>query len=174
MAKRGPKILFRGKDGRFLPQADRYKPTVTSIEARRGGQYVQLASRPLPPEDLADLLSQREFESLPEALQEVGTFKSGKKYKAWDIAEQVDKTKRLRRKNLKMTLLIDDGGRQKKITFYHNIKRNTASSYAIFRRINQEVGLEGFFLYDKAGGKHISDRKGKQVKLVSMKVETVV
>lgn len=173
---RGPQIIFRDKMGRFLPYADRYKPSVAMIQARRGRdkEYVVLAERSLSPEDLPQVLNQREFELLPEALVGFKTFTSDKKYKAWDIAEQIDRTKSVRRKDLKYTVTIDDGGRQKKVSFYHRIKANSPSSYSIFRRINQEIGMEGFYLYKQAGGKMVADRKGKQVKLVNIHVEKVL
>ena len=133
-----------------------------------------LAERMLPPDFLAQVLTQPEFESLPEALEKVKDYASSKKYKAWDISEQIDVTKRIRRKDLKFTVELLDGRRKKTVTFYHKIKRNTSSSYSIFRRINQEIGLEGYFLYDRVAGKVLADRTGKQVHLVGIKVEEII
>jgi hypothetical protein len=168
------RVIFRDKDGRFIPQSDRYTKRVAKIQVVRNRKVRDIASGPLSSKDLAQVLSQREFESLTEATKLVKTFSSKKKYKAWDIASQIDKTKGLRRQNLKLTVMVNDGGRQKKFTFYHNIKRNSKSNYQIFRRINQEIGLEGMFLYDRVGGKFLSDRTGKKVSLLGIKVEKVV
>lgn len=176
MAKK-PKslVVFRDAFGRFLPQAERFTKKVAMVQAVRQGQYRTLSDRPLKSKDLAQVLSQREYESLREATEVVKEFTSNKKYKAWDIAEQIDKTKGLRRQDLKMTVVVEDGGRQKRFSFYHQIKKNSKSSYQIFRRINQEIGLERMFLYDKTpGGKLLPDRTGTKVKLVGIKVEKVV
>jgi len=177
MAKKGSpiRVVFRDPLGRFMRQADRYKPGVAMVQAVRNKRYIILAERGLPPESLINVLSQREFESLPEALIDRGDYTSKKKYKAWDIAEQIDRTRGIRRKQLKFTIRILVGKRQKSVTFYHKIKRNTASSYAIFRRINQELGLEGYFLYDRTpSGKVLADRTGKQVHLQGIDVEEII
>lgn len=169
------RVVIRDKLGRFMRLADRYKPGVAKIQVVRHRRYLTVSERPLPPEDLANLLSQREFESLPEALVEKGFYTSKSKYKAWDIADQIDRTKGVRRKDLKYTVTIMDGQQRREFSFYHKIKRNTQSSYSLFRRINQELGLEGMYLYrELAGGKVLADRKGKQVKLVGIKVEEIL
>jgi len=169
------RIIFRGERGRFLAANQRFTEKVKSVQAFRGGEYVTIIQGRKPtPSMLADLLNHREFESLPEALNKIKDYKPHSKYAAWNIAEQIDKTKRLRRKNLKFTMQLMDGKRLKTVTFYHQIKRNQTSSYALFRRINTEVGFEGFHLYNRIDGKHLADRKGKQVKLVGITVEEVV
>jgi len=145
------------------------------IQVVRRKEYIIVAERPLPPESLADVLSQPEFESLPEALKFRKLFESRKKYKAWDIADQIDQTKAVRRKNLKFTIVLQDGRQKREVQFYHQIKRNAQSSYSIFRRINEEIGLEGYYLYNKTpGGKILADRTGRQVHLVGIKMEEVV
>jgi hypothetical protein len=169
-----PKVVIRDRLGRFMSLADRYKPDVAMIQTVRNKRYTIVAERPLPPEDLINVLSQREFESLPEALIDVKDYTSKAKYKAWDIASQIDKTKGIRRKQLKVTVSVRDGRRLKTVIFYHKVKRNTASSYAIFRRINQEIGLEGFYLYDRVAGKILADRTGRQVRLEKVKVEEII
>lgn len=170
-----PRVIFRDKSGKFMRGEDRYKPEVAMVQVVRRGAYITVAERGLPPEGLADLLNQREFESLPEALIQKGFYKSGKKYKAWDIAEQIDKTKGIRRKQMKYTVVVQDGTQRKSFSFYHHIKRNSQSSYALFRRINQELGLEGYFLYNKTpGGKLMADRTGKQVKLLGINAEEII
>lgn len=168
------KVVFRDERGRFMPHAKRFDKHIAMVQAVRNGYYTILAERGLGARDLAQVLSQREFESLGEATVPVKLFTSGKKYRAWDIAEQIDKTKKIRRQDLKFTVMIDDGGRKKAFTFYHQIKRNSKSSYQLFRRINQEIGLEGMFLYDRVGGKIMSDRTGKQVKLLGIQVEKIL
>ena len=168
------KVVFRDAKGKFMPQASRFDKHVAMVQAVRNGYYTILAERGLGAKDLAQVLSQREFESLKEATVPVKLYTSGKKYKAWDIAEQIDKTKKIRRQDLKLTVMVDDGGRKKAFTFYHQIKRNSPSSYQLFRRINQEIGLEGMFLYDRVGGKLMSDRTGKKVKLLGIQVDKVI
>jgi hypothetical protein len=168
------KVIFRDGLGRFLPQAKRFTKDVAMIQAVRNGRYIKLADRPLQSKDLTQILSRTEYESLHEALESVKNYTSKKKYKAWDIAEQIDKTKGIRRKDMKFTIEVDDGGRKKSFSFYHQIKKNSTSSYQLFRRINQELGLERMFLYDKVGGKLLPDRTGKKVTLIGIRMEKVV
>jgi len=168
------KVVFRDSLGRFLAQAKRFTKDVAMVQAVRNGRYIKLADKPLQSKDLTQVLSRSEYESLHEATEQVKYFKSGKKYKAWDIAEQIDKTKKIRRQDLKFTIEVDDSGRKKSFSFYHQIKKNSKSSYQIFRRINQEIGLERMFLYDTVGGKMLPDRTGKKVTLTGVKVEKVV
>lgn len=172
--KRQRRVIFRDKQGRFVAAKDRYQPVVKSVQAFRGGEYVTIIARTPTPKSLVDLLNHREFETLPEALVKIKDYTPKSKYAAWNIAEQIDKTKRVRRKNLKITLKVMDGKRLKIIEFYHQIKRNAESSYSIFRRINAEIGIEGFHLYNEVNGKHIADRKGKQVRLVNVTVEEII
>ena len=168
------RVVFRDAKGRFLKVAERYVADVKMVQVVRHREYITVAERRLKPDELVNVLNQREFESLPEALVDFKTYTSKSKYKAWDIARQIDETKRVRRKNLKYTVTIKDGTQLRKVSFYHNVKRNSESSYGIFRRINQEIGLEGMFLYDRVGGKILADRTGKQVSLINIKVEEVV
>jgi len=169
-----PRVVFRDERGRFLNGADRYQPKVAMIQVVRNQQYLVVSERMLPPEDLVNVLNHREFESLPEALIPKAYVKSTSKYKAWDVAEQIDRLKGVRRKQLKFTVQLQDGRRKREVVFYHKIKRNQKSSYHIFRRINQEIGLEGFYLYNRVGGKMLADRTGKQVKLLGIKVEEII
>lgn len=174
MARHGPPVIFRSEDGRFMKHAHRYRPEVAMVQAWRAGRYVDLSYEAVPAKQLADILSHREFETLKEATDPIDEYKSSKKYKAWDIAEQIDRTKGLRRKDMKLTVVVEDKGRRREVAIYHKIKRNTASSYRIFQRINEELGFMGMFLYDRAGGKLLADRKGRKVKLVKVIVEEVL
>jgi hypothetical protein len=124
-------------------------------------------------EKLAMTMTRDEFEMLPEALAKTREYKSSKKYKAWDIAEQIDKSKGLRRKLLKIELELLDGKSRKKTSFYHVITSNKSRSYQIFVRINEAIGLEGGYLYNRVGTK-LLDRKGKKVKLDRVTVSEVL
>lgn len=182
---RGPRVIYRDEKGRFVRYRDRYrqgefrdrkgrKIKIALVQAKRGDQYVDVGERALPPDVLVNVLSQREFESLPEATTVLHIFKSSKKYKAWDISEQIDKHKGIRRKEIKLVVTIQDGRRKKEVSVYHRIKSNAPASYSIFRRINDEIGFAGGFLYNTVNGKHLSDRKGKKVKLVSVRLEQIL
>ena len=169
------KVIFRDKSGKFLPQEERFdEDKVGMVQVVRNGIYTILAENALKPKDLVQVLSQREYESLKEATVHVKTYTSKSKYKAWDIAGQIDKTKKIRRQQIKLTVTIMDGKQQKQFSFYHQIKRNSASSYSLFRRINEELGWEGVFLYDRIHGKMMADRKGKKVSLKSIRVDKVI
>lgn len=173
--KKQARVIFRGERGRFVSPKVRYTSKVKQVQIKRGDRYVTVLEKKTPsPKILVDLLNQREFESLPEAIMPFKVFKPHSKYAAWNLAEQLDKAKGIRRKQLKITLELMDGQRLKRLTFYHIIKKNQTSSYQLFRRINEEIGFEGLQLYNQIRGKMIADRKGKQVRLIKAIVETVI
>jgi len=180
MAKKQPqpRVLFRDAKGRYVSASHRYTKAVVVEAIRRGHSFdlvdTSLTGGKITPQVLAQVLTKTEFESLDEALSPFKTFTTKKKYAAWDICEQVDKTKGARRKTLKYTMEVMDGKRMKKVSFYHIIKRNGKSSYGLFRRMNQELGLEGMYTYDKVGSKILADRKGKKITLKRVVVEVVV
>ena len=168
-------VIFRDLRGRFLPHSHRYREDeVAMIQAWRSGRYVDLAFKAVKPSTLVDILSRPEFESLKEATTPIKEVTSRSKYAAWDVASKIDKIKGIRRKDLKLTVVVDDGGRTRKVAIYHKIKRNSQSNYRIFQRINEELGFAGLFLYDKVGSKLLSDRKGRRVRLKSIIVEEVL
>jgi len=176
-------VAFRDKQGKFVKHSERFTDKVFMLQAYRSGQMDELSVRdvrhPKPgplvtPEHLATLLVPREYESLGEATLPIASFESGSKYKAWDIAEQIDQMKGIRRKDLKLNIVIQDGDRERTITMYHKIKGNGPSSYRLFQRFNEEIGFEGYYLYKTAGGKIIADRRGRKVSLKRIDVEEIV
>lgn len=180
MAKR-PKtrVVFRDGNGKFVKASDRYRKAAIVQAVRKGHVFDLIDTRitkgvKITPSTLVNVLTRDEFESLDEALVPFKVYTSKKKYAAWDVSEQVDQTKGIRRKTLKYTVEVIDGKRKRFISFYHRVNRNTSASYQIFRRINQEIGLEGMFLYDRIGGKILADRTGKKIKLGKVTVEKIV
>ena len=170
MAKR--LLYFRDDKGRFVAGKDRYTKA-TSIQAYREGELVTVLRDKITPERLAMVTSKPEFESLPEVTRPIKTFSSKKKYKLWDIADQIDKQKGLRRKLLKLTINVMDGQRLRKVELYHEITANQPRSYQLFKRFNEHLGIDGLVAYDKVGGKLMADRRGKKVKVQSVMVEEV-
>ncbi len=184
-SKRAPIVIFRDEHGRFLPHSARYTDKVALVQRQMIGRYVDIIThypdpttgeRPAPVTQgvLADLLPRGAFESLKEATRPIADYQSNRKYKAWDIAEQIDQSKGIRRKDLKITMEIHDGKRKRELTMYHKIKGNSPSSYRIFQRMNEELGFEGFYIYKTAGGKVIADRRGRKVRLTNVRVEEVL
>lgn len=179
MPKRKVKIMFKDEYGRFVSDKDRYTKAVM-VQARRKGYTFDLIDTrvmegvKITPQTLINVLNRDEFESLSEALVPFKEYRSKKKYAAWDVAEQVDKTKGIRRQTLKYTVEVKDGKRTRFVSFYHRVNRNSSASYQIFRRINQELGLESMFLYDRVGSKILADRTGKKVTLGKVKVEKII
>lgn len=177
MAKR---IIFRDARGRFVKYEDRYKAKVKSVQLFRRDEegekrYITVAKGgQMTPTRLATITTRTEFESLPEARGKAREFTSNKKYKAWDIAEQIDSTKGMRRHLLRITINLRDGKRLKPVTMYHIIKGNKKLSYQLFSRINDAIGAAGMNLYTRVGGRILPDRKGKTVKLESVTVEKVL
>lgn len=171
------RVIFKDKHGKFVKHADRYKPgVVQKVFVKRRDRYVPVVEKGgLTPEMLADVTTRDEFESMPEAVREIKTFSSKKKYKAWDIAEQIDRSKGMRRKLLKITMEVEGVGRKPKfISFYHEINTNKSRSYHLFKRMNDAIGFENMNFYKTAGGKALSERSGKSVKLKTVKVEEVI
>ena len=177
MPSHGPNVIFRDKLGRFVAYKDRYDASKVAM-VERWDPYIQLhrpvADRMLPPMDLATLLPGQYFDVLPPAFVKMQEYKSTSQYKAWDIAQQIDQTQGVRRKQLRVTMEIIDGKRKRTITFYQKIKSNAESSYHIFRRMNSALGFENMHLYKTAGGKVIADRRGRKVSLSKVIVEEVL
>lgn len=177
------RVYFRDRLGRFLPSSDRYTDRVKMVQRTVRGSIVTVAddidkTDGMTPERLSNLVTKTEFEGMPEALRDVKEYSSSKKYKAWDIANQIDKTKGLRRKLLKITMDLREGegkkARKRTVSFYQEITANQQRSYQLFKRINQEIGFEGGFLYDRVGRKLLSDRRGKRLHLKGIKVQEVL
>lgn len=183
MPKRGnaKRIIFRDAKGRFVAEAERYSTRVKSVQIRRRDpetdetRWMTVAKGGrMTPQRLAELTTRTEFESMEEARIPLKEYKTRKKYAAWDIAEQIDATKGIRRKLIRVTMDIREGKRLRKVSFYHNINSNKKRSYHIFRRMNDALGMEGLVLYKKAGGRILPDRRGKEVKLEKVVVEEVL
>jgi len=173
--KMSRRIILRDSKGRFLPASERYKGKVKTVQVKRRDKYVTVVEQgKVTPETLAEVTTREEFESLSEALGRRFHFETKRKYRAWHISEQIDKTKGLRRKLLKITLNLRDGKRLRPVAFYHEITANQKRSYQLFQRINNAVGMEGAYLYDRIGGKIIADRKGKKMTLESVDVQEVL
>jgi hypothetical protein len=123
---------------------------------------------------MARLLTRDEYERLPEVPIALRSFSPKGKYQAWNIAEQIDRSKGMRRKDLKITMEVQDGKRLRKVTFYTKIKANQKRSYQIFSAMNQAIGAERLHLYKAVGGKLLADRKGRKVSLKRVVVEEVI
>lgn len=174
-----PQIIVKGFDGRFMKLADRYSDKVASIWAYRSGRYVDLihpeyTGQPVKPEDLMIMLRRDEFEKLPEAVKAVKSFKPKSRYQVWNLSEQIDRTKGIRRKLIKLTIRVRDGRRLRKVTMYTKVKGNQKRSYQIFKQINDTLGAEGFFTYDRVGSKLLADRKGRKISIEGIDVDEVI
>lgn len=168
-------VRFRGHDGRFVPAEDRLKKKVKSVEAFRRGRWVTLIDGgKITQKDLAVVLNRKEFEEIPAAYQPIKDISPRSKYQAWNLAEQIDKMRGVRRKLLRIKIVVDVGGKKKSIQFYQKINQNRKSSARIYHRINEALGAEGYYTYKSINGKTISERKGKQVKIVKASIEEVL
>lgn len=185
MVKRGgkevprPVLLFKGYDGRFIKHSERYTDKVASAWAYRSGRYVDLfhpeyTGKLIKPEDLMIVLRRDEFERLPEAVRPIASFKPKSRYQVWNLSEQIDKTKGMRRKLIKLTIRVRDGRRLRKVTMYTKVKGNQKRSYQIFKQVNDALGAEGFFTYDRVGTKLLADRRGKKISIEGIDVEEVI
>jgi CRISPR/Cas system-associated protein endoribonuclease Cas2 len=170
-------VRFRGKDGRFVPAEERFTQAV-SVEAYRRGRWVYLIEEKkagkINPKDLAIVLNRKEFENIAPAFDPIKTVKPRSKYQAWNIAEQIDKTRGVRRKLLRVKLTIQVGTKKKQVQFYQKINKNQKSSARIYHRINEVLGAEGYYTYKSVNGRLVTERKGKKVKILKAEVEQVI
>jgi hypothetical protein len=170
-------IVFKDAKGRYVAKERRYTTDVATVWAKRKGMWVMISDEPIGPEDLVQLVSMDEFDSLPPALKPVATVKRDNrmKYVAWNLAKRIDKTKGIRRKLIKYTLNIRDGVALRKIPFFHTIRKNGKASWQIFERINETISAEGMATYKTLKGEAIPDRKGKkEIKLESIDMEEIL
>lgn len=168
-------VRFRGWDGKFVPAEDRFSGKVKAVEAKRRGRWVYLIEDgDVSPKTLAVVLNRREFEDIPAAYDVIGEFKPHSKYQAWNVAEQIDNTRGVRRKLLRVKVVVDVGGKKKQVQFYQKINKNQKSSFRIFQRINETLGAEGLYTYKTINGKMITERKGKKVTIDKVIVEEVL
>ena len=177
---RRPQTLFRDWKGRFVSPMRRYEEDVVAlVQSWRGygkhGKYVDVIQYTgVTPEKMARLLTRDEYERLPEVPVSFKEFKPKGKYQAWNIAEQIDRAKGVRRKDLKVTMELQDGKRLRKVSFYTKIKANQKRSYQIFTAMNQAIGAERLHLYKAVGGKILADRKGRRVSIRKVTVAEVI
>lgn len=170
------RVIFRDKRGKYVAESDRYKRgLVQTVQVKRRGRYVDvIEDGGLTPERVADVLTRQEFEGLSTSFRELKTYTSRAKYKAWDIAKQIDKTPSIRRKLIKVEMLLSDGQRTRKANFYVKLNRNQQASYTLFQRMNEAVGFDNMYLYNKIGQRVIEGRAGRKVSLVSVTVNEVL
>lgn len=171
-------VRFRGKDGRFIPAEERYTKGV-AVEAFRRGRWVYLIEEKKPgkrisPKDLVNVLNRTEFENIAPAYDPIKSIKPRSKYQAWNVAQQIDKTRGVRRKLLRIKLTIQVGTRKKQVQFYQKINKYKKSSAIIYHRINEVLGAEGYYTYKSVNGRFVTDRKGRKVKILKAEVEQVI
>lgn len=175
-----PGIMVYDKKGRLLPWNKLYSSKVKLVKVFRGTKYHTFfePTKKMPtltPKWAAEFLTPDEFDRLPEFTKPIKDYSSKKKYQAWDVAGQIDKTRGLRRKLLKITMTVKTGGGQfRKISTYTKIKASQKRSYQVFAAMNQAIGAAGFFLYNRVGGKLLAERVGRKVKLMKVLVEEII
>jgi hypothetical protein len=171
------RVLFFDARGKFVSARQRYDGLVDRVMVSRGRRYVEVFKKvrsDLNPQQLANVTTRQEFESLPESYMFKGELKPKSKYQVWDIANKLDSMKGIRRKLLKVDVMVEDGKRLKVMPMYHIIKSNKKSSYHIFRRINDLLGANNMFTYDRIGSKLLADRRGKKVRIKGIRISEVL
>ena len=173
-------VVFRDEYGRLVSPEDRYK-LADSVWVWRGGpkkgKYVPVVEgkKNIKPDVLVDVLYQPEFESLPPAYGQERSYKpKTNKYTVWNLAEQLDKTKGIRRKMLKVDVDVMDGKRLRRVSLITRIKRSGKASYQVFRSLTRALGAKGLFEYDRIGSKILTDRRGRKVSVKGMKVSEMI
>jgi len=171
------RVLFFDSKGKFVSPKARYDGGIARVMVSRGRRYVEVykkAKADLTPAQLANVTTRQEFESLPESYIFLGEIKTKSKYQVWDLANKLDAMKGVRRKLLKIDVMVQDGKRLKIIPMYHIIKANKKSSYHLFRRINDLLGANNYYTYDRVGSKLLSDRRGKKISIKGLRISEVM
>lgn len=175
--KQTKRVLFFDSKGKFVSARSRYDGVVSRVMVSRGRRYVEVFSKTktdLTPQQLANVTTRQEFESLPESYMFKAELKPKGKYQVWDLANQLDQMKGIRRKLMKVDVMVQDGKRLKVIPMYHIIKSNKKSSYHLFRRMNDVLGANNLFTYDRIGSKVLADRRGKKVSIKGIRISEVL
>jgi hypothetical protein len=171
--KPGLRVIFRGPDGRFVSQSARYQKA-TTVQRRFRKKWETVAHTPdsvITPKRLADLLPRDEFEQLrPNYSDPVAVRPAVRKYTAWDVAGQAQSIRGLRGHTCTFTLNLRDGDRLRKVVFYRRIRRRGNFQIPLFLAMNEAIGNEKMFLYNKVGSKLLPDRKGRKVHLDSIEI----
>lgn len=169
--RRGRKVIFRDIHGRFVKESERYQKAV-SVQRLFRGHYVTVTEgrEKITPKRLVELLPQNEFESLPANYSDEKFLKTtAKKYTAWDLANKLEHVRGLRGKVLKIEMQLMDGDRLRRVTFYRKMRKRGKTAYGFFRQMNEAIGNEKMFLYNRVQSKLFPDRRGRQVNLTGLK-----
>lgn len=170
--RKGRRVIFRDARGRFVKESERYQKAV-SVQRLFRGKYVTVTEgkRRLTPKRLAELINQDEFEALPANYSDAVNIETkARKYTAWDLANRLEKTRGLRGKVLRVTMVLQDGSRTRRVTFFRKMKQRGAAAYGFFRQMNEAIGNEKMYLYNRIMSKLFPDRRGKQVNLKRLEV----
>lgn len=168
---RGRKVVFRDALGRFVAEKERYQKAVM-VQRVIKGKYITVTEGKtrVTPKRLVELVPQDEFEALPAAYKDPEAIMTkAKKYTAWDLSTKMEKIRGIRGKMLKVTMMIRDGDRMKEISFFRRVKRRGNFAYGFFRAMNEAIGNEGGYLYNRVASKIFPDRRGRQVNLIGIK-----
>ncbi len=174
---KGRKLVFRGKDGRFVPEAERYQKATQVVRVIRGKWetiYNSPKKTPITPRILVHRvgINQREFESLkPNFAPKAVLIPQAKKYTAWDVANQARLVPGVRGKLIRFKLNVLVGTSLKSITFFRKIPKDGGHPYGIFRQINDAVGHAKLNLYTSIPGHLLTERKGRTVSLQSLEMD---
>lgn len=171
------RIIFRDSKGRFVSPRERYQKAST-VQVRRLvrgklNYYTVVEHEKFDAEMLAVVLRQDEFESLPPTYEPFKAYIPKGKYAAWEASGQIDKTKGLRGSLVRVTMQVQDGKRTRMISFMHRITRKHNQQAAMFYHMNEVLGNNNMYLYNKFRNKLLTDRVGRQVRLTAVALEKV-
>ncbi len=170
----GKKLIFLNSKGKFVKESERYqKATRVLRKYRRKWVEIYHRDEPISPKTLANLVPRDEFESLAANYgNPVGITTKAKKYVAWSLANRLDKNevRGLRGHTAKVSMKVRDGKRQRTITFYHRFRRKGSYAYSVFKAMNQALGSEGLYFYNRLGSKLLPDRVGRKIHLEGLEV----
>lgn len=173
-AEKGRRLMFFGAGGRMVPESRRYQDATLVKRKFRGKWHtIYEQDEPITPKVLADLVPRDEFEALaPNYADPVRLETRAKKYTAWSLANHLDnnKVRGLRGHTAKVDMLLRDGKRLRKVSFYHRFRRKGSFAYGVFLAMNKAIGNEGMHLYNRLGSKLLPDRKGRKVRLIGLDV----
>lgn len=173
-------MIFRDAKGRIVAAKDRYSKKVKTVQAVRGGRYVNIIEDgDVTPKKLVDLVSREEYEAMPVVYgkSEMAVTKATK-YRAWGLAGAVTKQRGVKGKLLKLDIGLIVGKKKKSITVFFQPKKyasNSKNQTALWSTIVRTLGLENVSEYDKLPNRIFQDRRGtKKGKITGIKVSRVI
>lgn len=168
--------MFLGPNGRMVPESRRYQDASRVLRLFRGKWHEIIndgkVKGKITPKRLVDLVPRHEFEALAANYTDPVTLSPRSKvFRAWELANRLGSVRGIRGHTVRITLRVQDGKRIRLVSFFRKVKPKGDFSYGFFKQMNNAIGMEGGYLYNRIEGKLLRDRIGRKMHLISMDVQ---